>query len=260
MTALIWKEFREHLRWAVLWLLGLTIAFVCLLAPQRNPYLAGWTVGLCDPTVELVTTIGGALGGFLLGLLQSVPDSRRDRRGFLLHRPLSPTRIFAGKVLGGLALYIPATLLPLLGAAAWLATPGQFAFPCPWQTLLPGLADIAAGVVCYLAGLLTGWRPARWYGSRGLGVAAAILCIVFVQGLPEFADALLVVAAGVLVFGLAGNTRPSRARPASRSPSRYRPASGASRSFFPSPRTSYSDRSRKRGNATRWTSRAASCA
>ena len=203
MTALIWKEFREHLKWAVLGLLGMTVALVYALAPQRSTHGMGWEPGLCASSVQITTTVVAALGGFLLGLVQSLPDGRRDRRGFLLHRPLSRTRLFFGKVLGGLALYIPATLLPLLGAAAWLATPGQFAFPCPWRTLFPGLADVAAGVVFYLDGMLAGWRPARWHGSRLLGVGAALLCAVFVHAVPEFGYALLVAAAGATVLGLA---------------------------------------------------------
>src|SRR5262249_5809520 len=48
----------------------------------------------------------------------------------------------------------------------------------------------------YFAGMLTAQREARWYGSRGLGLAAAFACSLLVWLLPEFWQAL--VAIGII--------------------------------------------------------------
>ena len=40
---------------------------------------------------------------------------------------------------------------------------------------LPWLADVLTGLVYYFAGMLTAQREARWYGSRCLGLAAALV-------------------------------------------------------------------------------------
>src|SRR5262249_23580195 len=60
-----------------------------------------------------------------------------------------------------------------------------------------------AGVVYYFAGMLMAQREARWYGSRGLGLAAAFCCTVLVWLLPEFWQALLAVGALGACVGVA---------------------------------------------------------
>lgn len=202
MTAVIWKEFRENLKWAVLWLLGLAGAMACALLVHDPNYWQG-NQSLCGSGFLLVTTIGAALGGALLGLLQVVPELRREQWAFLVHRPATRTALFMGKALAGLSLYLVATGIPLLGAAVWAATPGNIAAPFDWRMALPGVADILTGIVFYFAGILTGVRPARWYGSRALGIFAAIPCALIVHGVPEFWHALLVFAAFGTVLAVA---------------------------------------------------------
>lgn len=202
MTALIWKEYRENLKWAVLWMLGLAGAMVFVLPGQDHSYLQG-NQSLCGSGFLLVTTVGAALGGALLGLLQVVPELRRDQWAFLVHRPATRTTLFMGKVTGGLTLYLAAMGIPLVGAAVWAATPGNIAAPFDWRMALPGVADILTGIVFYFAGILTGVRPARWYGSRALGIFAAIPCAVIVHSVAEFWQALLVMIAFGTVLAVA---------------------------------------------------------
>lgn len=217
MRAIIWKEIRENFKWAILWMLGVAAAIVYALAPEaRNSYSWQGISSLCSSNFLVVMTFGSAAGGALLGLLQMVSEVRRDQWAFLIHRPTTRTKILFGKILGGLILYLPAMGLPLFGAALWAATPGHFAGPFDWRMVLPGIADILVGVVFYFAGMLTGIRQARWYGSRALGIVAAIPCAVIIGNVPEFWQALLVIAAfGALLstaawgsFLTAGEYRP----------------------------------------------------
>lgn len=194
MGAIIWKELRENLKWAVLWMSAVGAAMVYALS-QANPYF-DQSPSICSAGFLTVTTFGSIAGGSLLGILQIVTELRRDRWAFLIHRPVGRTTIFVGKVVGGLTLYSLAMGIPLLGAAVWAATPGSVAAPFDSRMLLPGFADVLTGTAFYFAGMLTGIRQARWYGSRALGIVAAVLCAILVLNVAkEFRHAVLAVLA-----------------------------------------------------------------
>src|SRR5262249_28998387 len=76
-----------------------------------------------------------------------------------------------------------------------------------WGMTLPLLADVLTGLVYYFAGMLTAQREARWYGSRCLGLAAALGCSYLVWVLPEFRHALLaiVLLGGVVAVAALGS-------------------------------------------------------
>jgi len=193
MKALIWKEFRENLKWAAIPPLLIVLPLVFLGGPGTPP--AGMELAL----FHMVTIVfGGALG-----FLQVYFESRGDKRSLLMHRPVSHTKIFLGKVIGGLGVYLLGVGAPALVLAVWCATPGHLYAPFHWGLVLPWLADILAGVVYYFAGMVTAQREARWYGSRCVGLAAAVLATVFTWGLPEFWQALLGTAAIGTVLGVA---------------------------------------------------------
>jgi hypothetical protein len=192
MKAVIWKECHENVKWAAvpLLLLGAIMAF---LGPP----------GLMEYRFLLFLSLVAALTAATLGFLQIVFDARGDRRALLLHRPMSRTRAFLAKAAAGLTLYFLALGIPFAYAAWWTATPGHVASPFRWSMTLPWLADVLAGAVWYFAGMLTAQREARWYGSRGLGLAAALLCSFLVWALPEFWQALVAIALAGAAAGLA---------------------------------------------------------
>lgn len=188
MKSLVWKEFRENVKWAVvpplvfvgqLWLYG-----VCL----------------CDNYFRFVSFVAAVFGG-ALGILQTASESQGDRRSLLLHRPLSPSRIFLAKALTGGGLYLAAMGAPLALFVVQKVIPGHFVPHLPLSMrgmlLLPWLADILTGLVYYFAGMLVGLRDGRWYGSRCLGFFAAMLCTLLVWNLAAFWQALL----AILLFG-----------------------------------------------------------
>ena len=171
---MFWKECRENLRWAILALLalslGLAYAWFHLSQQSSTPGL-----GQIWGSENLVLTLTSPLIGLALGLLQILPEMRRDQWAFLVHRPASRTTLFFGKVLPGVCLYLLATTLPLLGLAAWAASPSHVPAPFDFRFTLAGWAAILAGLPFYLAGLLVALRPARWYSSRAVPLLTALL-------------------------------------------------------------------------------------
>lgn len=184
MKAMLWKEMRENARWALLAAVGLGLAAALGFAQTRG--LFGGSSYSPQSGLLPWLTFGAPLVGLALGLLQILPEQRRDQWAFLVHRPASRDTIFAGKAAAGLLLYALATGVPTLGALVWASLPGHLAAPFDWRLGLPGVADILAGVSFYFAGLLTALRPARWYGSRALPVAVAVIGSLLVLALPEF--------------------------------------------------------------------------
>jgi hypothetical protein len=189
MKSLIWKEWRENVKWAA-------VPGVLMLGPT---FLFGVPM-LMEPTYLAYVSLVAALSGASLGFLQIAPEARGDKRSLLLHRPLSPSRIFLAKVVAGTGLYLISVLLPTACTIALAATPGHVAAPFQWRMTLPWLADSLTGLVYYFAGMLTAQREARWYGSRCLPLAAGLFASMIVWNVTEFSHALVAISAlGALV-------------------------------------------------------------
>jgi hypothetical protein len=183
MKSLIWKELRENLRWVPL--PGLVILLVFFLDKPEEPML--------DYTGSFFFALTAVAFGAALGFVQIFFEAHGDKRSILMHRPMSPSHIFLAKVLAGLALYLLALGIPFVALERWYATPGKMAAPFHWQMSLPWLADILSGLVYYFAGMLVAQRDVRWYGSRGLPLAAAFFCSYLVWILPEFWQAAVAI-------------------------------------------------------------------
>jgi len=157
MRSLIWKEWLENLKWVALPAL-LILGPMALFGPAP----------IMDYGFLFFVSLFAALFGALLGFLQLYPESQGDKRSLLLHRPLSRSHIFFGKVIAGVGLYLLALGLPLACEVGLAAAPGFISQPFSWRMVLPWLADSLTGFVYYFAGMLMAQRPARWYGSRCL--------------------------------------------------------------------------------------------
>ena len=205
MKSIIWKELRENARWALLGMAGLAASIVFVLwdsiAISRHPNQAG--TDLAEDEFVMITIIGFPIVACALGLLQTIVETRRDQWAFLIHRPVSMTRIFLGKVAAGLALYAIATMAPFVAAAVWVAVPGHVAEPFYWPLVLPGIADMLAGVGFYFAGLIVGLRQARWLGSRLFPILAPILGCMLTFGMQQFWVAVLLTASLTIAMALA---------------------------------------------------------
>jgi len=142
-----------------------------------------------------------AIFGAALGWLQVHSERHRDLWAFLIHRPLSRSRIFFSKVIAGLCLYALGAVLPLLGMIMAIRMPGHLAAPFEWAMVLPVSVGLLCGIVYYFAGMLTGLRQARWYGSRALGVGVAIVAWIAANNVPEFSRALVLIGLGGAMAG-----------------------------------------------------------
>lgn len=210
MRTMIWKEWRENLKWAVLAMLALALAeFYGLNAEHFGRMLGHYsytghaTETLTNPSFLMMTTFGSAAVGLLLALVQFLPEQRRDQWAALLHRPVERALVFRGKVAAGLALYLLATVPPFLAAAWYVATPGHFPSPFLPGMLRPGLADIVAGTMYYLAGALVVLQRGSWFGIRAAVLLAAVSVSGFVAVVSNFRVALEAAVAVALAFGIA---------------------------------------------------------
>lgn len=187
LKAMFWKECRENSNWAILGALCLALSLAYLLyndSPSVNTQSV--TLATVWGIATLALTLGAPFIGLALGLLQILPELRRDRWAFLIHRPASRTALFFGKVLPGLCLYGLATILPLCGLLVWYLRYSGLTGPFDLRFLLGAWAAILSGLAFYFAGLLIALRPARWYGSRALPAFFALLASYAVTILPEF--------------------------------------------------------------------------
>ncbi len=183
MRSLLWKEVRENLPWTV----GPSVLIFGIMAffgpPQLMDHAGLFVIGI-------ITAVYGAA----LGFLQVFFESSGDKRSLLLHRPLSRSQIFLGKALAGVGLYLLGVGLPFGCAIGVAALPGHTYQPFGWPMVLPWLADNLTGLVYYFAGMLMAQREARWYASRGLGLATGLCCSILVWTVPEFWQALVSIA------------------------------------------------------------------
>jgi hypothetical protein len=221
MMTLVWKELRENLKWALLAALVLGGAEVHALNQTRYgqpDYYYNDGVTLCKTTFLTATTFGCAIVGFILGLIQILPELKRDRWAALLHRPVSRGVIFRGKAVAGLFLYAVATVTPFLFVVWWVATPGNFPSPFVPEMVLPGAADICAGAVYYFAALALALQRGGWVGLRLFPLLAAVHASYFALDSRFFyvaveAVVLMALALFTAAWGALFNQQLLRARP-----------------------------------------------
>jgi hypothetical protein len=206
MRALLWKELRENIGWALLAMLALGSAEIYALhhtqyPGQFDPYFADG-ITLCKKPFLMVTRFGCAAAALALGFLQVLPELKRDRWAALLHRPMSRGRLFWGKAMAGVLLYGLAAGVPFLTAVWHVATPGNFGTPFVPAMVRPGLADVAAGLTYYFAALLVALQGGTLL--RAIPILAAIHVSFVVIDEDLFRVALEAAAAMSFVLCLAG--------------------------------------------------------
>ncbi len=154
MRAMLWKELRENIKWAVIAMIGLALAEIYGLYYFDPMNFNNRGITLCNPTFLMATSFGNAIVGLLLGFVQILPEQRRDQWAALLHRPVSRAVIFRGKAIAGLSLYLLATIPPFL-LCLWLAaTPGHFVAPFVPELMLAAISDICVGAAYYIEALV----------------------------------------------------------------------------------------------------------
>jgi hypothetical protein len=216
MNTVFLKELRENAKWALVIFVA-ALAKVYLQVRDAPPNLMfsmqQWTIWVAP------------IAGLLMGVVQSLFETRPDNWAFVVHRPVPRGQIFVAKCAAGLLLLYAALAVPMLLGAAWAARPGNLPMPFQGRMVLPVLTDAFAAGVYYFTGMVVTLRRARWYGTRllPLGFAVAFGSVVYYLT-PQFWQAVLIVLAGMSVAALAawgafaengapagGASRPTRA-------------------------------------------------
>lgn len=204
MKAIFWKEIRENVKWAAIGFVAFSLGLALAWAGVSDSNNYEGFISILSSSILMVTTLCGCGFGAALGFLQILPEQRRDRWAFLVHRPVPWQVIFRGKVMAGLCLYFAATLIPWVFLCYWASIPGHVAGPFDWRMSLAGLADILSGTAFYFAGMITSLRQARWFGSKAFALTGAIWALLASQDSAHFwaacawiavMDAALVVSA-----------------------------------------------------------------
>jgi hypothetical protein len=204
MKTLIQKDLRENLKVA---LIGLLIFSLLLLGGYQSSvtllknYISGvgYSSGqnnalqpLLARSLLLEMAFFSAIFGAALGWLQTRNEAHRDLWAFLIHRPVTRSKIFGGKAVAGLCMYFFGAGLPLAIFVSFVRMPGHVAAPFEWAMTLPSLSIFLTGIGYYFAGLLTGLRQARWYASRSFGLGLGIFASVGVFSLPLWMSLVLI--------------------------------------------------------------------
>ena len=133
MNAIIRKELRDLARW-----IPLCMIFVVLLLGYA---VQGSIMGV-ESALMMLGAIGFSFVAVFFGVLQSVFDARKEAIGFLIHRPVSKSRIFWGKFVAGLIAWGVSVGVPLIGVAVYLEWIGPQYAPTTWKQAL-GTAAVA---------------------------------------------------------------------------------------------------------------------
>lgn len=185
MKALALKELRELRGIAVLALLANLLLIARLMGVKSIEFLPG----LPQEMEPLPFRSGEFISDFMLlcqlfaialGFRQSAWESSKGTYLFLLHKPVSRRAIFGLKLTIGVCVFLTCSTIPIVLYAWWAATPGHHASPFEWKWTLGALWIIGISLMLYLGAFLSGLRPARWFGTRLLPLAASIFCLFVV--------------------------------------------------------------------------------
>jgi hypothetical protein len=168
LKAIVVKELRENLQWAMLACV-ITTGFLSVGIYQGFGEGESITGYLFLRIYEFICPVVG----LVIGLMQMLPEMRRGRWQFVTHRPVSRAALLLGKILVGIALYFLAAGVPVAIIAVWVAIPGHVPGPFAWNMLDQPLQYLYGGFAWYAAGLLVGCWRGRWFGSRLIPIGAA---------------------------------------------------------------------------------------
>jgi hypothetical protein len=136
-----------------------------------------------DGFEHAVVLIGGAFAA-ALGLKQAAWEDHQGMFRYLLYRPVSRRRVMLAKMAVGVALVLAVAGVLILAYALWAATPGKHASPFSWEMTLASWQVWAVLPIVHLTAMMSGLRPAKWYGTRLAPLVAGIGAAVLIGAQP----------------------------------------------------------------------------
>jgi hypothetical protein len=189
MKALALKELRE--------IFGITAvavaAYLALVVSLMGAKVFDWVPGMPTGTHEVPFTGWEFKGPFVLisaafalalGFRQSAWELGRGTLLFLLHRPMTRRAIFLTKLTTGTGVLLFGAGLSIMLYAWWSSVPGHHPSPFAWWMTGPVWRLAFLMPLLYLGAFLSGLRPARWFGTRLLPLAASAGFMILLNGLP----------------------------------------------------------------------------
>ena len=175
MIAVFKKELRDCLRWSPL---GMVLGLVMLWMVLPDDITSATHM---EPRLTSQLGLTASLIAIALGLLQSLPDTRNDSRGYLMHRPIEPSRIFWAKIAAGYATYVITLAVPVIVAMVYLQSIGIERLPTNALQVIPFLLYSCVAFLFHPTTLWIVSRDARWVGTRLLPAVSAIAFAYFVS-------------------------------------------------------------------------------
>jgi ABC-type transport system involved in multi-copper enzyme maturation permease subunit len=213
MIALAWKELRDTFVIAVAalaWYLALVANVVGSKAFNWMPVMPQGTMGVpfLDSGFPTVHTLISGLFAIALGFRQSAWESSRGTYLFLLHRPLRRETVLLIKLAMGAVVFLLCASLPILLYTSWAILPGHHPAPFEWSMTASTWQLMVLMLVLYLGAFLSGVRPSRWFGTRLLPLAGALLIQVVLYTIQPawkwwyFGFPLTLVLCGLLIANI----------------------------------------------------------
>jgi ABC-type transport system involved in multi-copper enzyme maturation permease subunit len=197
VLALVRKEVREIRAFAALALM-LYLVYLSNLTGTGGPLLkvlVGFVPGMNVTPAEIpfvednfhsMLFFIGAVLAITLGFRQSAWEPSQGTVQYLLHLPLSRRTIVLTKLLTGIGVVLACTVLPILIYATWAALPRTHPGPFEWMMTGDAFRIWVILPLVYLGAFASGIRPARWFGSRLLPLAAVGIPAMFSYVMPHW--------------------------------------------------------------------------
>ncbi|MDH4239327.1 MAG: hypothetical protein OEW48_07170 [Phycisphaerae bacterium] len=120
---------------------------------------------------------------------------------FLLHRSASRQMILGAKLTAATIAFVVSLGSVWIGLYWYACRSELFMVPPPVRVFIEGWLFIVLGLVVYLGTAMTALSKARWYTTKILGLAFAmvVICMIFLQWRLSWALAMVIIGVVVLL-------------------------------------------------------------
>jgi hypothetical protein len=200
---LLWKELREIILTAAVAMLALAAVFFYIAWQIVRELLLGIIVtsGLYSNSIAMATQFWFCIAGAVIGMQITRSEWDADRRALLLNRPVTPAKLYIAKLTAAVACYLVATILPFAVLAIWIGRPGTIPAPVYADSLVPALVDVQVGLVYVMAGMMVGWRQARWIGTKLFPIFASVIISILCASIDGYyaSQSIVLIAMTILL-------------------------------------------------------------
>jgi hypothetical protein len=214
--ALVSKELREL--WGIIALgvlaylvIFLDFTYLCLYSSLNYFGSSNFLVHLTQPEYEGIPFLQGQFKSYMMnvticlalacGFRQTMWEEGYKTWPFLFHRPVPFGHIILTKLCVGIGICLIPAGLTILAYACWAAFLRQTPAPFYWGMTIDTWRMWWSFPLLYLGAFLSGFRPARWIGTRLFPLIAGGTGVMFGTLFPTLFSIPMVIAAAVILIG-----------------------------------------------------------